>query len=78
MSPTSSRPPDDETVRDTLLRTWAAWDQAPANQYRVNAFVDACNAYAGDGANNLRKALAAARRAGMTYTEALDTWEQDW
>jgi hypothetical protein len=61
-----------------MLRTWADWDEAPANIHRVHAFSDACQTFAGAAANDLRKSLAAGRRAGMTYKEALDAWEGTW
>lgn len=75
---TATRHPDDSLLRDALLRTWEAWDEAPGNPHRANAFEDACNAVAGQAANDLRKALAARRRAGMSYAEAFDAWEQEW
>lgn len=75
-SPTVSRLPDDP--RRLLCACWKAWDEEPSNAHRANAYVDACNSYAGHAANQLRHFLAARRRDGMTYREALDAWDSEW
>lgn len=40
--------------------------------------VDACLLFAGAAALDLRRHLQAARRAGMSRADAIDTWEADW
>lgn len=74
-SPTSTGPPDERAL---LIATWEAWDRRPGSEHAANAFVDACQMFAGAAALDLRRHLGACRRAGMTRTAAVAAWEAEW
>lgn len=64
--------------RKRVLVTWRAWDSQPSNVSRALARAEAVTAFAGKSANELCRFLAAARRAGVSYDQALNDWEEDW
>lgn len=64
--------------RTTLIAAWEQWDEAPGHDTRAHAFADALIDYAGQAHVQLAQFAMAKRRAGHSYTETLDLWENDW
>jgi len=59
-----------------FIEAWRAWDAAPRDKRRADAFGDACNVLAkqiGVDSSKLRDLLSALRRYGLDYDRCLRT-----
>lgn len=62
---------------EELIALWKAWDEAPGNTAAIKALIHAQNAYAGNRSLELVRHVAAQRRAGMSMSAAVYTWNRE-